>query len=196
MGSEGGKKMNYKQQQYLAGRKRDNAREIKNLAAEKAGIKEHSAEESAYRASDTQRGRQDAQNFFNQEQKGLTDAQRNAMQYEGERQIDREHEKARQALLGQQGQRGIGGKSGIGYAQQKDLHGMASEARGAVTRGVQLADADQALKKQAAIYAGGQGEATLSALDRQAAQDDLRYRQEQHEATKRIRKAGNSYRRL
>jgi hypothetical protein len=181
---------------YLEGRKRDNRREVQNLAAEKAGIKQNAQEESSYRAADTQRGRQDAQNFFNQEQKGLTDKQRNAMQYEGERQIDREHEKARQSLLGQQGQRGVGGRSGIGYAQQKDLHNMASEARGAVTRGVQLADADQALKKQAAIYAGGQGESALSALDRQSAQDDLRYRQEQHDATKRLRKAGNSYRRV
>ena len=181
---------------YLEGRQRDIRREVQNLAAEKAGVKQYAQEESANRAADTQRGRQDAQNFFNQEQKGLTDKQRHAMQYEGERQIDREHEKARQALLGQQGQRGIGGKSGIGYAQQRDLQNMAAEARGAVTRGVQLADADQALKKQAAIYAGGQGESALAALDRQAAQDDLRYRQEQHEATKRLRQARNSYRRL
>ncbi len=180
----------------MEGRKRDNKREMQNLAAEKAGIRQSSQEESAYRTADTQRGRQDAQNFFSQEQKGLTDKQRNAMQYEGERQIDREHEKARRSLLGQQSQRGVGGKSGIGYAQQKDLHNMASEARGAVTRGVQLADADQALKKQAAIYAGGQGESALSALDRQSAQDDLRYRQEQHDATKRLRQQRNSYRRL
>jgi hypothetical protein len=165
--------------------------EVKRVAAEKTGQDTYAREARNRRLQSTQQGRADTQSFINQEQTGLTPKQRSAMQYGAESDIDREHQAAQQTLLGEQGRRGIMGRGGVGYAQQRDLQRMAQEARGGVTRDLDKLNADMALKKQAAIYSGGAAEASQADLDRQIFQDEARYNQERKDMNNVLTKKKN-----
>ena len=119
------------------------------------------------------------QEFMNLPVQGLDPKKKQALQYEAQKQIHRNQQSANRNLLGEQSQRGIGGRSGIGYAQQADLNKAAQEAQGAASRGIDVMDADMAMKNRANLFAMQEGFAAQSGLDRQMAQDELRYEDEQ-----------------
>ena len=95
------------------------------------------------------------------------------MQYEAQRNIERQHQNAQRKLLGEQSRHGIVGKGGVGYAQMNDLQRLANESQGQATRDIEKLNADLAMKKLAAMFNIEQGEATQNQLDRQMAIDEL-----------------------
>ena len=100
------------------------------------------------------------------------------MQYEANKGIQRSMQQANRKLLGEQGLHGITGKSGVGYAQQRDLQRMGAEAQAGVHRDLDKLNADLALKKLAASFNIEQGEAAQSQLDKQIALDELNLAEE------------------
>lgn len=120
-----------------------------------------------------------AQKFIEQPSQGLSPEQRRAMQYEGERQITRARQADERKLLGEQSQRGIVGRGGVGFAQRADLRQRANEQRGGVTRDLNKLNADLALKNKAAQFSVLQGETAARQLQRQEAADKLEYDREQ-----------------
>lgn len=119
-------------------------------------------------------GNKRAKELFEDETiQGLDPAKRQAMQYEANKGIQRSVQAANRKLLGEQGMRGIGGRGGVGYAQQRDLQKMGMEAQSAEQRDLDKLNADLRLKKIAAIFAGEQGEAAQNLLDRQTAIDEI-----------------------
>ena len=125
-----------------------------------------------------QEGRTYAEDVLSRDVQGLTPQQRSSMQYEANKQIQRGVQSADRKLLGEQSRRGIVGQGGVGYAQRKDLHRMGQEAMGQSQRDLERLNSDLALKKMAAMFNIEQGEASQNALDRQAAQDEIRYGEE------------------
>lgn len=123
-------------------------------------------------------GREYSKDVLNQEMQGLDPVKRQAMQYEANKGIQRSMQQANRKLLGEQSLHGIGGKSGVGYAQQRDLQRMASEAQGGVHRDLDKLDRDLALKKLAASFNIEQGEASQAQLDKQLALDELQLAEE------------------
>ena len=121
-----------------------------------------------------ERGRERAEELFNRPKIGLTPEERSAIQFEANRGIKRAEQSANRRLLGEQGMRGISGKSGVAYAQQRDMARQANEARGQAQRDLMKLDEDRKLKNMAAQFSIEQGEAAQSQLDRQIAQDQLR----------------------
>jgi len=119
-----------------------------------------------------------AKKFIEQPSQGLTPEQRRAMQYEGERQITRARQADERKLLGEQSQRGIVGRGGVGFAQRADLRQRANEQRGGVTRDLNKLNADLALKNKAAEFSVLQGETAARQLQRQEAADEPEYRNE------------------
>ena len=112
--------------------------------------------------------------FFNRPVSGLAPEKKKAMQYEAQRQAQRQLQSANRHLLGEQGRRGITGNSGIAYAQQRDLRRVGDEVTNQALRDVEKLDADMQMKKIAALFNVGQGEATQAQLDQQRAEDELR----------------------
>jgi hypothetical protein len=148
-------------------------------AAKNAEILESTKNAKQLREEARQEGRKSSKEFFEGPlPEGLDPEKRKALQYEANKGIQRSHQSAERKLLGDQGQRGISGKSGVGFAQQKDLYKMANEAKGGVQRDLTKLDADLAMKKLAAMYAGGEGEASQAQLDRQIAADEINLRQD------------------
>lgn len=120
-----------------------------------------------------QEGRADAKEFFGEKWEGMKPEDRAALQYEANKGIQRTHQSANRKLLGDQSMHGIQGKGGVGFGQQKDLQRMAMDAERGAFRDIQKQDSDLALKKQAAAYAGGEGNAAQQQLDKQSAIDEL-----------------------
>jgi hypothetical protein len=118
-------------------------------------------------------GRAYAEDVLSRDIQGLTPAQRQAIQYEASQRINRDTQQAERKLLGEQGRRGIGGKSGVAFAQQQELARAGQEAQGQATRDTEKLNADLAMKKLAAMFNIEQGEAAQSQLDRQMAIDEL-----------------------
>lgn len=137
-------------------------------------------------------GKQYAEDVLSRDVQGLSPKQRNAMQYEANRQIKRASQSANRRLLGEQSRHGIVGRGGVGYAQQRDLERLANEARGQSIRDIDKVDQDLALKKLAAMFNIEQGEASQSQLDRQMAMDQLNLENER----KRQRHMENQFERL
>lgn len=148
-------------------REKQQAEQQKTQAAEKT------AESKSERQKAREEGRADTEAFLAKEVEGLDPATRQALQYEANKGIQRSHQSANRKLLGDQASHGIVGKGGVGYAQQRDLQKMADEAYGGARRDLTKLDKDLALKKKAAIFAGGQGEASQSQIDKQMAIDEL-----------------------
>ena len=123
-------------------------------------------------------GREYGLDFLKQDIHGIDPKKRQALQYEANRNIDRSYQSANRRLLGEQSSRGIVGRGGVGYAQQRDLNRLSNEARGQVDRDLTKLDSDLSMKKLAALMAVEQGEASQSQLDRQGATDDLRLNEE------------------
>jgi hypothetical protein len=147
-------------------------------AAEKA------AQAKTERQGAREEGRADTESFLRKDYSGLglDPKQRSAMQYEANKAIQRGHQSSNRKLLGNQSQSGILGKGGVGYAQQRDLQRMASDAYAGVDRDLTKLDKDLELKKMAAIYAGGEGHASQSQLDKQLALDELQLAEEKRKA--------------
>ncbi len=120
------------------------------------------------------RGRQRSEELFNRPKIGLSPEEKSAIQFEANRGIKRAEQSAQRRLLGEQGMRGITPKSGVAYAQQRDMMRMGNEARGQAQRDLTKLDEDRKLKNLAAMFSLEQGEASQSQLDRQIAQDQLR----------------------
>lgn len=138
-------------------------------------ISDKTAQSKLDRQNARNEGRTDTESFLRKDYSGLglDPETRKAMQFEASKAIQRGHQSANRKLLGEQSQSGIMGKGGVGYAQQRDLQRMASDAQAGVDRDLTKLDKDLELKKIAAIYAGGEGNASQSQLDKQLAQDEL-----------------------
>ncbi len=151
------------------------------------------AEESA---ADRKRGREEgrayAEELLSRDVQGLAPGHKNAMQYEANKQIQRQMQSANRRLLGDQASHGIVGKGGVGYAQQRDLERLGNEAYGQAYRDLEKLDYDTALKNRAAMFNIEQGEAAQNALDKQLAMDELKYEEER----RRNRNYENQFNRL
>ena len=136
-------------------------------------INRHTQESKANRQQAQREGLKYGEDLFNREVQGLTPGQRKAIQYEASQRINRDTQSAERKLLGEQGRRGIGAKSGVAFAQQQELARAGQEAQGQVSRDTEKLNADLSLKKLAAMFNVSQGEAAQSQLDRQMAIDEL-----------------------
>ncbi len=146
--------------------------------ANKAQANKNALESKKLRKEGREEGREDAKKFFSQDIEGLSPEKRSALQYEANKGIQRGVQGAHRKLLGEQGQRGIAGRSGVGYAQQKDLLRSGEQAKGQVHRDLDKLNSDLSMKKLAAMYAGGEGEASQSQLDKQMAIDEMNLAEE------------------
>lgn len=147
--------------------------------AQNAIAAENAAKASADRDAAKAKGRKDVEDLLSDPTiQGLPEETRKALQYEASKQIQRSHQAANRKLLGEQGQRGIVGKGGVGYAQQRDLQRLANDAQSQATRDLNKLNEDARLKRVAAIFAGQQGEASQAQLDKQMALDELKYEEE------------------
>lgn len=125
------------------------------------------------RAQNQQKGFEEGEAFVNKPIAGLDPEQKKAMQYEANQQARRYEQAASRKLLGDQATRGIVGKGGVAYAQQKDIQNQANELRGQSLRDINKLETDMALKKKAAILAFSQGKIAQSQLDEELARADL-----------------------
>jgi len=141
-------------------------------------VSEKAKQSATDREAARQAGRQDTEEFFKKDIQGLDPEKRKALQYEANKGIQRGVQSANRKLLGEQSQHGIVGKGGVGYAQQRDLQRMGQEAQGQANRDLTKLDSDLALKKLAAIYSGGEGQAATAGLDKQMALDELQLAEE------------------
>lgn len=148
------------------------------------------------RRAATSEGYKEFEKFYKKPTEGYTPKERASLQYEGERQVDREQQNAQRKLLGEQSSRGIVGRGGVGEAQRRELMRAGQEARGTVTRDLDKLSSDRALKKQAQKFAMGQGEATHAALDREKAEAEKTYENEQREAERREKKFYSTLKKL
>ncbi len=142
--------------------------DLRNELASQKAQQAKSERKNAFNEGITQ-----GEEFFKKDIEGLNPQKRKALQYEASRNLDRGMETANRKLLGDQSQRGIVGKGGVGYAQQRELQRMAMDAQGGIHRDLDKLDADLKNKNRAALFGIGQGEAAQTALDRQLAADEL-----------------------
>lgn len=149
------------------------AREKQFNEQRKQQIGEKTAQSEATRSAAREKGRNELKNFLKESVEGLNPQHKQALQYEANKGIKRSYQNANRKLLGEQSQNGIGGQGGVGFAQQMSLQDMARQNQGQVTRDINKLDNDVALKRQAQIFAGGEGEAAQAMLDNQIAEDEL-----------------------
>lgn len=150
------------------------ARDKEAADFQKSQVEEKSKQAAEDRKNSYAEGRKRIQDLYNDESiQGMDPNKRQALQYEANKGIQRSMQQANRKLLGEQGQHGIVGKGGVGYAQQRDLQKVGAEAQAGAQRDITKQDADLRLKNIAAIYAGEQGEAAQSQLDKQMALDEL-----------------------
>lgn len=157
---------------------------IRRHGAERDRVAGQVAESKAERGKAREEGIEYARNLFHTEKEGLSPEERRAMQYEANRGIQRNMQSAERKLLGEQSQRGIHGKGGVAYAQQRDLQRQGREAEAGVHRDLDRLNADLAKKKIASMFAVGQGEAAQTQLDKQLAQDEINLEKERNRQRK------------
>jgi hypothetical protein len=146
---------------------------------QQAQVEEKSGRAAQTRKNSYAEGRKRIQDLYNDDSiQGIDPQKRQALQYEANKGIQRSMQSANRKLLGDQGQHGIVGKGGVGYAQQRDLQRLGTEAQAGAQRDISKQNADLRLKNIAAIYAGEQGEAAQSQLDNQMALDQLQFAEE------------------
>lgn len=126
--------------------------------------------------------------FLNRPVQGFSPEERATLQYERERDVDREQKAANRKLLGEQGMRGIVGRGGIGEAQRRELANAGQAARAGVTRDLDKLSSERALKRQAQIFSMGQGASTQAQTDRQMLENQRNYEKEQRDAERREKK--------
>lgn len=159
-----------KQKDYEAG---SPEREKKALEFQNEHVKNKTEQGKLDRQNSRKEGVEYGKEFLNTKVEGLDPKKRSALQYEANRNIDREAETANRKLLGDQSSRGIVGKGGVGYAQQRDLQRLAGDARAGVHRDLDKLNSDLEMKKLAALFNIGEGEAAQNQLDKQGAIDEL-----------------------
>lgn len=161
-------------------REKDLAERQDKQASEKAAKSKMEAQQGR------EEGRADTEAFLRKDYSGLglDPKQRQAMQFEANKAIQRGHQSANRKLLGEQSQSGIVGKGGVGYAQQRDLMRMAKDAEAGVDRDLTKLDKDLEIKKIAAIFTGGEGRASQDLLNKQLAIDELQLAEEKKKAKK------------
>ena len=147
-------------------------------------VRRHSEESKKARDQARAEGEQYANRVLSRNVEGLTPQQRASMQAEASKQIRRQSQGAHKRLLGEQNRHGVQGKSGVAYAQQRDLHRLENEAKGQSRADIENLNSDLALKKLAASFNIEQGEAGQNTLDRQAARDELRMAEERNKQKK------------
>lgn len=125
------------------------------------------------RSASREEGWKHGEDIMSRKTVGLDPEVRRSLQFEANKGIQRNMQSANRRLLGDQGQRGITNKSGVAYAQQRDLQKLGNEAQGQAERDLTKLDKDLELKNKAAIFNVSQGEAAQTNLDRQKAADDL-----------------------
>lgn len=145
----------------------------KHAQLENQKISDKVAQSKANQTMAREEGRADTESFFNKDVQGLDPKKRQAMQYEANKSIQRNQQSANRKLLGDQATHGILGKGGVAYSQQRDLQKMGDEAKAGVHRDLEKLNSDLATKKQAAIFAGGEGRASQAHLDQQSAANEL-----------------------
>jgi hypothetical protein len=167
-------------------------RDIEDQNAMNMAVNKEAQEAKAMRHQGRQEGRAYAQDVLGQDVQGLTPKQRSAMQFEANKNVQRQVQGANRKLLGEQGRRGIAGRSGVGFEQQREIQRSGHQMQGQAARDLDRLDADLALKKLAAGFNIEQGEAAQNQLDRQIAQD----RQELAAEKRRNRGQENKFNRL
>lgn len=145
---------------------------------EKSQVSESVQQSKADRQTGREEGKKYAEEVLNRDVQGLDPVKRQAMQFEANKGIQRSMQSANRKLLGDQAQHGIVGKGGVGYAQQRDLQKMGTEAQAGVHRDLDKLNSDLALKKLAAMFNIEQGEASQAQLDRQMAIDEMEHANE------------------
>jgi len=161
----------FKQKEYEAG-----APERERLAeeAKKTKVQEKADEAAAGRKKSYAEGRERIKELYSDPTiEGLPEKERNAMKYAANQNIQRSMNSANRKLLGSQSQHGIQGQGGVGFAQQQELQRLAQEGYGGVERDVNSLNEKRRMQNIAAIFAGEQGEASQSQLDKQMAADEL-----------------------
>lgn len=155
-------------------RKENRKTERKDERKRDRQIEQKTAQSAADREKGYGQGIEKVKNLFNDQSiQGLEPDTRQSLQYEANKGIQRNMQSANRKLLGDQASHGIVGKGGVGYAQQRDLQRLGIDAQAGVQRDLTKLNSDLALKKKAAMFAGGQGEASQTSLDRQMALDEL-----------------------
>lgn len=158
--------------------RKEQKREIKRAENDKKNIDQRTQEAKEDRRKAYEEGRARSEELFSRDVQGLDPAKRQAMQYEANKGIQRSMQSANRKLLGDQSQHGIVGKGGVGYAQQRDLQKLGTEAQAGVHRDLDKLNADLSLKKLAAMFNIEQGEASQTQLDKQMAIDEMRLNEE------------------
>ena len=88
---------------------------------------------------------------------GFRPEQAAAMQHQAYKNAQRMGQTSQRALLGEQSQRGIGGRSGIGYAQQRDINKSVAAQQAQSLRAFQRLNAEQGMANAGAGYAAEAG---------------------------------------
>lgn len=145
---------------------------------EKSQVSQSVQQSKADRLAGREEGKKYAKEVLGRDVQGLDPVKRQAMQYEANKGIQRSMQAANRKLLGDQAQHGIVGRGGVGYAQQRDLQRMGTEAQAGVHRDLDKLNSDLALKKLAAMFNIEQGEASQAQLDRQMAIDEMEHANE------------------
>jgi hypothetical protein len=135
-------------------------------------INKSAAEAKKLREEGRVAGRARGEELLGRNIQGLDPKERQAMQTEAHKAINRGLQSSSRKLLGDQSSRGIVGKGGVGYYQQRDLEKQAMEARGQSERDIEKLNSDRQMKKLGAMAAFEEGEAAQAQQDRQIAVDE------------------------
>jgi hypothetical protein len=100
-----------------------------------------------------------------QSAQGFSPEQARAMQYEAHKGIQRQEQAAQRNLVGAQGVQGIGGRSGIGYAQRRDLNRGYAAQHGQAQRDFNRLNREEGRANVGAEYAAEQGEKSRLGTD-------------------------------
>jgi hypothetical protein len=138
-------------------------------------------------------GERRAEQIFSKQYTGLSPEERGALQSEANKHIHRHFQTENRNLLGEQSRRGILGKGGIGFAQQKELQRLASEARGESERDINKLDIEQRNRKMLGTVGLAEGEAAQNALDRQLAENRYDHEEERKRARRNEEMANRNY---
>lgn len=143
-------------------------------------LKKQAAEEAnrmrQERGQARQEGRKISEEIFARKVSGLDPEQRQALESENQRKLNRDMQGMQRQLTAQQGRRGI--KGGAAYAQNAELMRLADDAQRQFRRDITQLDKDIEMKKRAAMLGVEQGEAAQYGLDRQLALDEMNLERE------------------
>jgi hypothetical protein len=138
-------------------------------------------------------GRKYAKDFMSQEVEGLNPKQRLALQESANAQIGGDLAGARRQLAAQQGRRGVSG--GAAFAQQQEINKAAQDKQSEFQRDLTNLDAEQSMKKLAALFNIEQGFVGQDLYNEQAARDLLESREEK-QRLKKNKKSSRSISRI